>query len=224
MEGEPEGLTVAFRRSSYIIERVNGIDKGFRPLPFHCVLEVSTFSRVVLMNENSQKSGPPRIPRTVMLLIFAVLIIAVGAIYLSKRQVGSEEPVDTTTGSGELDLSQLTGETVEYTLGITHIVEGTSESEMETLEIPVTNAKIQLNIDVIFDRETGLRYGILVEEYKGEKLYAVWIPEHYMNQGVIPLNLDGKIFGPGKYRIEVSGVDPDSVAVPVAEGLFDITE
>ena len=85
-----------------------------------------------------------------MVLIFAVLIIAVGAIYLNKRQGGSEEPVDTTTGLGELDLSQLTGETVEYAFGITPMVEGATESEMETLEIPATNAKIQLNIDVIF--------------------------------------------------------------------------
>ena len=121
-------------------------------------------------------------------------------------------------------MSAFQTEKVEYDLPLVAIVDGIVEELAETQTIAPTRGHIQFNVEVIFTVREDANYNIVIEEYGGEQLYQVWIPPQYLRAGSIPLNLDGKIFDSGKYRIEVLEEGTDSVSIAIAEGVFEVTE
>ena len=178
------------------------------------------------MNDRSSSEFSPRFPKTVALLAFALIVIAAGIFYIVERKeqtpTVSEQPSFQSATDEEI-MAQL-ADRVEYALPIARIVDGIVEEGSETLEVPTTKGQITFNIDPEFPQRIDARYLITIEEYGGEELYGVWIPDVYLERGNIPLNLDGKIFVPGKYRIEVTEEGSDSVSTAVAEAMFEILE
>jgi len=159
--------------------------------------------------------------------VFALVIIAAGVFYISQRDK-SEEPevvdVETPTDPNDIDVSMFQTEKVEYDLPIVAIVDGVVEELADVRTIPPTRGQIQFNVDVTFTVREDANYNIIIEEYGGEQLYQVWIPPQYLSAGSIPLNLDGKVFDSGKYRIEVLEEGTDSVSTAIAEGVFEVVE
>jgi hypothetical protein len=177
------------------------------------------------MTIESPQNAPSRGPLTIVVLALAVVILVVGVVYMMQRQKS-----DTTEESSlsslpeDFDLSSLQADKVEYELESTRIIDGIVEEASEALEFPKTSGQITLNVDVAFPFREDAEYNMIIEEYHGEKLFKVWIPPQYLDAGSIPLNLDGKIFGPGVYRVEVTEEGSDSVTVAVAESMFEVTD
>jgi hypothetical protein len=179
------------------------------------------------MSMQSPQEGASRKPWTIGVAVLAVVIVVVGAVLISQRQK-SETTVPDKSVLSELpedfDLESLQAKKVEYDLACTRIVNGIVEKPAEKLEFPEASGLITLNVDVVFPFRDDADYNMIIEEYRGEKLYKVWIPPRYLRAGTIPLNLDGETFGPGTYRIEVTEEGSDSVSIAVAESMFEVTE
>ena len=175
----------------------------------------------------SPQDSPSRAPRTIAVLALALLIVAAGAFFFIQRQKSDTPSSDVSTLShlpDDFDIEALNAAKVESDLGGTRIIDGIVEETAETLEFPKTSGQITLNVDVVFPFGADTEYNMIIEQYHGEKMYKVWIPPQYLDAGSIPLNLDGKIFGPGKYRIEIVEMGSDSVIVAIAESMFEVLE
>jgi hypothetical protein len=177
------------------------------------------------MTVESPQNTPSRGPLTIVVLALVVVILVVGVVYMMQRQKSdTTDESRLSTLPEDFDVSSLQADKVEYELASTRIIDGIVEEASETLEFPKTNGQITLNVNVDIPFRTDVEYNMIIEEYHGEKLYKVWIPPRYLDAGSIPLNLDGKTFGPGAYRIEVTEEGSDSVAVAVAESMFEVTD
>ncbi len=179
------------------------------------------------MTMQSPQNPSSRGPRTIAVLVLLVLILVAGAVFIIQRQKSDTPPSDVSTLSNlpdDFDIESLRANRVEYNIGGTRIIDGIVEEAAETLEFPKTTGQITLYVDVVFPFGGDSEYNMIIEEYHGEKLFRVWIPPRYLDEGSIPLNLDGKTFGPGKYRIEIVEQDADSVIVAIAESMFEVLE
>ena len=179
------------------------------------------------MTMQSPQNASSRAPRTIAVLVLVVLILVAGAIFIIQRQKSDTPPSDVSALSNlpdDFDIESLRANKVEYDIGGTRIIDGIVEEAAETLEFPKTTGQITLYVDVVFPFTGDAEYNMIIEAYHGEKLFKVWIPPQYLAEGSIPLNLDGKTFGPGKYRIEIVEQDSDSVIVSIAESMFEVLE
>ena len=175
------------------------------------------------MATGSFKTALKRIPPTVAALIFAVIVLAVAGYYIAQRQeptVNPNEAVD----PNDPDALAL-GKRVDYALPVARVVDGIAEDTgADLLEFPAIAGEIWLNLPVVFTVRIDGTYNLFINDFGGEQLYEVWIPPQYLEKGEIPLRLDGNIFGPGQYHIEIIEETADSVSTLVAEASFRITE
>jgi hypothetical protein len=174
------------------------------------------------MSDTPRDSTPTRMPIAILVGIFAVIILGVGAFYLWKR--GQPAPDAETTGGDSQTVAEAF-QKVEYKLPIARVVDGTAEEMTEeTLAFPTFTGEIVLWIDVTWPHVEDKNYNMIINDSEGEGLYKVWIPPQYLEEGKIPLRLNGSMFGVGGYAIEVLEEGADSVSTLVAESQFRINE
>lgn len=161
-------------------------------------------------------------PITILVAIFAVIILGVGAFYYLKRgQPGPETEMVQEDGDTISDAFKK----VEYKLPLALVADGVAEETTDAmLEFPSFSGEIVLWIDATWNHRTDKNYNLIINDSAGKGLYKVWIPPQYIEQGDIPLTLNGSLFEAGDYAIEIFEEGADSVSTTVAVSAFRIQE
>jgi hypothetical protein len=205
---------------SYIIEAPGA---GYKGIGLRRVLASCAASRVARERGKFFMATPPpkkfnRTPPTIAAVIIALAVLGVGGYFVAQRQEPPMPAAEDLT-SDEFDVPK----DVEYALPITHIVGGVrNETAPPSLEFPTASGTVSLNVERVFPLETGASYTMFIRG--GPTDYEIWIPPNYLEEGTIPVRLDGKVFPPGDYRVEIVQAAADSVKTMVAETVFRITK
>ncbi len=160
-----------------------------------------------------------RTPPTIAAVVIALIVLAVGGYFVARKQ---EPPMPAQQEDMASDELQLPKE-VEYALPLKRITGGSAQETIEpALEFPAVAATVTLNVERVFPLQTGASYTMFI---RGTEIgFEVWIPPNYLEEGTVPLRLDGTVFAPGDYRIEIVETTVDSVKTPVAETAFRVVD
>jgi hypothetical protein len=171
------------------------------------------------MVEQPPKKNFNRTPPTIAAVVIALAVLGVGGYFVAQRQEPPmpEDAEQIITDEGEIPKD------VEYKLPMNKIVGGvTHEHADPSLEFPATSATVALMVEPVFSLLPDANYTMFV---RGDSIaYEIWIPPNYLQEGLVPVRLDGKVFPPGNYRVEIVEVTADSVKSAVAETVFRIAK
>jgi hypothetical protein len=152
--------------------------------------------------------------------VIAVFILAVGGIYIANRQEPEVEPVES-----EPSLDELQQPVEAHSLPIAAVIDGIAEDTGEPVpEYSVSNGELRLVIDIDFLDRIDATYELTIQDFGGEELWRLLIPNVYIEKGQLPVRLDTNVFSPGEYRIEIMQREADDLTTVVAESTFRLVE